>query len=104
MGDPFTWSETPNTPEFYFIWTIITIDAWSWILSILFIGLRFLNFSNSWLQSSKKAILPFYMIHQPVIIIITFFVVQGNINIFIKLPVVVLGSFIILYHSLRTDY
>lgn len=94
IGDPFTWSETPNIPEFYFIWTIVTIDAWSWILSILYIGIRFLNFSNSWLQYSKKAIMPFYVIHQPIIIIIAFFVVQWNTNIFIKLPIVVLGSFI----------
>jgi hypothetical protein len=37
--------------------------------------------------------LPFFVLHQPVIIVIAFFVVQWDASIEVKLPIVVLSSF-----------
>ncbi len=95
LGDPFAWSTMPSTPEYYLVWILVTATTWCWIAFILFIGMRFLDFSNTWLQYWKEAILPFYLVHQPIILIIAFFVVQWNASILIKLPVVVLSSFIV---------
>jgi peptidoglycan/LPS O-acetylase OafA/YrhL len=39
--------------------------------------------------------LPFFILHQPVIIAIAFYVVQWNTGIWIKLPVIVLSSLIV---------
>ena len=39
--------------------------------------------------------MPFFVLHQPVIIVIAFYVVQWHAGIPLKLPVVVLGSFAI---------
>ena len=60
---------------------------------MLFVGMRFLDFSNKWLQYGKVAILPFYVVHQPVIIVTAYFVVQWNVGLLPKLLVVVLGAF-----------
>jgi peptidoglycan/LPS O-acetylase OafA/YrhL len=60
---------------------------------MLFVGMRFLDFSNRWLSYGQEAALPFFVLHQPVIIVIAFFVVQWDVGISIKLPVVVLSSF-----------
>jgi len=57
--------------------------------------MRFLDFSNQWLRYGQEAILPFFVLHQPVIIVIAFFVVQWSAGIWIKLPVVVVGSFLV---------
>jgi peptidoglycan/LPS O-acetylase OafA/YrhL len=95
VGDPFTWSETPSLPEFYLIWALITIVAWCWTIFMLFVGLRFLNFTNKWLQYGQEAILPFFVLHQPVIIVIAFFVVQLEASILIKMLIVVPSSFVV---------
>ncbi len=55
--------------------------------------MRYLDFSNGWLQYGQEAVLPFFMLHQPVIMIIAFFVVQWDAGIPVKLPAVLLGSF-----------
>lgn len=40
-------------------------------------------------------IMPFFLFHQPVIIIIAFYVVQWEASILVKLLTVVLGSFVV---------
>lgn len=87
------WLETPSLPGFYLLWSLITIDGWCWSILALFLGMRLLNFSNAWLRYGQEAVLPFFMAHQPVIIVIAFYVVQWDVSISEKLPVVVLGSF-----------
>jgi hypothetical protein len=59
------------------------------------VGLRWLDFSNRWLRYGQEAILPFFVLHQPVIIVIAFFVVQWPADIAVKLPVVVVSSFVV---------
>jgi len=59
------------------------------------VGMRFLDFTNLWLRYGQEAALPFFVLHQPVIIVIAFFVVQWNAGIWVKLPVVVLSSFVV---------
>jgi peptidoglycan/LPS O-acetylase OafA/YrhL len=60
---------------------------------IFYIGMRFLDFRNEQLEYSREASYPFFFLHQPVIIFIAFFVVQWEVDLLIKLLVVVVGSF-----------
>jgi hypothetical protein len=62
---------------------------------MLFIGMRFLDLTNRWLRYGQEAALPFFVLHQPVIIVIAFFVVQLDASILIKLPVIVISSFLV---------
>ena len=95
FGDPYAWSNTPDIPEFYLVWSLITISAWCWSLSVLCLGMRFLNFSNAWLRYGQEAVLSFFVVHQPVIIVIAFYVVQWNVGIPLKMLTVVLSSFVV---------
>jgi surface polysaccharide O-acyltransferase-like enzyme len=54
----------------------------TWCLLILFINLgsRFLNFKNAFLAYASDAVLPFYILHQTVIIVIGYYVVQWNLD------------------------
>jgi glucan biosynthesis protein C len=88
-----TWSETPGIPQFQLLQLFASIIAVCYSLTMLFVGMHFLDFSNRWLRYGQEAALPFFVLHQPVIIVIAFFVVQWNAGISIKLPVVVLSSF-----------
>ena len=92
LGDPIAWAATPGIPGFYLVWSLVTVNAFCWTVFLLFVGMRFLDFSNKWLEYGKEAVLPFFVVHQPVIIAIAFFVVQWNAGIPLKMLAVVLGS------------
>jgi glucan biosynthesis protein C len=57
--------------------------------------MRFLNFSNRLLNYGQEAIVPFFVVHQPAIIVIAYFVVQWVAALAPKLLVVVVGSFVV---------
>jgi hypothetical protein len=90
-----TWYETPGIPQFHFLQFFISIIAVCYSLTMLFVGMRFLDFTNRWLRYGQEAALPFFVLHQPVIIVIAFFVVQWDATIAVKLPIVVLSSFVV---------
>ncbi len=83
----------PRTLRDFALWTAVTINSWSWTTFMLFVGMRYLDFSNRWLQYGQEAVLPFFLLHQPVILAIAFYVVQWDAGIPVKLATVVLGSF-----------
>lgn len=58
-----------------------TLRSWLFIMAILGFGSRYLNSNNRFLGYANEAVLPFYILHQTIIIIIGFFVVQWSIGI-----------------------
>ncbi len=83
----------PHTLLDFVWWSLVATCGWCWTAFVLSIGMRFLNFSNSLLQYSQTAIVPFFVVHQPVIVVISYFVVQWNLGLPPKMLVVVAGSF-----------
>jgi peptidoglycan/LPS O-acetylase OafA/YrhL len=77
------------------IWSFVSANAWCWSAFMLFVGMRFLDFTNQWLVWGQEAVLPFFLLHQPVIIVIAYYVVQWNLGIFPKLVIVVIGSLLV---------
>jgi glucan biosynthesis protein C len=94
VGVPvWDWLVSPGTLAFYLSWTAWGINSWCWTMVIFSVGMRFLNFSNDQLQYGREASYPFFIVHQPVIIIIAFYAVQWDANLTVKLLAVVIGSF-----------
>jgi glucan biosynthesis protein C len=85
---------SPRTLQDFVLWTMITINGWCWTTFVLYIGMRHLDFGNKWLRYGQEAVLPFFLLHQPVIVAIAFYVVQWDAGIPVKLLTVVLGSFV----------
>jgi glucan biosynthesis protein C len=86
------WMETSGTPGFYLLWTMWAVNGWCWTLFVLDVGIRHLDVTNKWLQYGQETIMPFYLFHQPVIIVLAYYVVQWTTAVLPKLLVVVLGS------------
>jgi glucan biosynthesis protein C len=96
VGMPvMSWNESPENPAFYLLQVLRSAISICFSLTMVFVGMRFLDFSNQWLRYGQEAALPFFVLHQPVIIVIAFFVVLWDTGIGIKLPVVVLSSFLV---------
>jgi hypothetical protein len=57
--------------------------------------MRYLDRDSKVLRYSQVTLLPFFVIHQPVILAVSYFVVQWQAGITIKLLAVILGAFVL---------
>jgi glucan biosynthesis protein C len=73
-------------------WCLISLDGWCWTLFFLFVGMRWLDRAGPALAYGQRAVLPFFVLHQPVIIVLAFYAVQWQVGLVPKLLFVVPGS------------
>ena len=55
-----------------------TLATWSWIIFIVAMGMKYLNRDSKYRQPLNEAVLPFYILHQTVLLLIGYVVVQWN--------------------------
>jgi len=60
---------------------------------MFYVGMRFLDFSNRWTRYGQQAVVPFYLLHQPVIVAIAFYVVQWQTGVTVKWLALITASF-----------
>jgi peptidoglycan/LPS O-acetylase OafA/YrhL len=72
------------TPESAAYLALLAFNAWLWVLAILGYGRRYLNRSNALLAYANEAIYPFYILHQTVIVIIVYYVIQTEDTVLVK--------------------
>jgi peptidoglycan/LPS O-acetylase OafA/YrhL len=89
----YDWMGSPGRPGFYLTWTVWGINSWCWTIFMFYVGMRYLDTTNKWLQYSREATYPIFFVHQPVIIFIAFYAVGWQVHLLIKLLVVLIGSF-----------
>jgi len=68
-------------------------NSWFWIIAIYGIGCRFLSFKNNMLARLREIALPFYIIHQTIIVLFGFFLMSWDVPISIKYSALAAGSF-----------
>lgn len=68
------------------------LNSWCFILAFLGYGSKYLTVNNSLLSYVNQLILPFYILHQTVIITIGFYVVQWDVNITTKYLIISISS------------
>lgn len=95
FGEGAQWVKDPGTAGFYLGWGLVGVNGWCWTLFALWVGMRIFDFRNRWLDRAQELIMPFYVFHQPLIVLFAFFIVQWEIGVLVKLGAIVLGSFII---------
>lgn len=92
-----TWLRHPSYTPGYMLFQILwTLDTWAWLVFILGMGIRFLNFRSEKLSYANEAVLPFYVLHQPIILGVGFFVVRWQVSIPVKYVIIATSSFVII--------
>jgi glucan biosynthesis protein C len=89
------WVEDSRSLGFYLGWGLVGVNGWCWTLFALWFGMRFLDFRNRWLDRGQELIVPFYVFHQPPIVVLAFFAVQWQVGLLVQLAVIVLGSLVV---------
>ncbi|MEQ9304254.1 MAG: acyltransferase [Marinoscillum sp.] len=89
----------------YMYLLLLAANGWLWLLSALGYGKTYLNKSHKILPYANRAIYPFYILHQTVIIVIGFYVIQTEESILAKYVFVsslsLIGSLVIYEFLIR---
>lgn len=72
------------------------LSSWCCVLAILGMGMQRLNFSTPLLSCANEAVLPFYILHQTVLLSVGYFVVQWPIPDLLKWAIILVASFTII--------
>lgn len=68
-------------------------NSWCWILVCVGFGRRYLNRSSPLLQRANEAVYPFYILHQTVLIVIGYYILQWPASNAAKFLLISLGTF-----------
>jgi len=79
--------------EYIGISTIWALNGWCWVVAILGYGRKHLSFNNKFLQVSNELVLPFYILHQAIIVAVSFYVVRLDLMVIEKYLLILLASF-----------
>jgi peptidoglycan/LPS O-acetylase OafA/YrhL len=74
----------PGLPVYSLVMALASLLSWTSILAILGYGMRYLTADHRVLSYANEAVLPFYVLHQPVILILGYFVIALPLPIVAK--------------------
>ena len=84
-GPGSAWEFSPSYTVGSLLYQLVySINTWAWLVFVLSCGIRWLNRNSKVLGPANEAVLPFYVLQQPVIIVIAFYVVQWPMAILPK--------------------
>jgi glucan biosynthesis protein C len=96
VGEPAgTSSGSGSGIEAYYVVvsTVWALNGWCWVTAILGFARKRLSFNHKYLKVSNELVLPFYVLHQSVIVAVAFYVVGLDLIVIEKYLLVMLASF-----------
>jgi len=87
-SDPFSISG-----PYLIVSTIWALNGWCWVTAILGFGSKYLSFNHRLLSVSNELVLPFYVLHQSVIVAVAYYAVALNLPVIAKYLLIVLAAF-----------
>lgn len=79
------WEGTPGySLKFELSQFLLTIVAWSWMLFALYFGMRLLDISSRLITYLNEAILPFYVLHYLMIVVVFYFITPLDLAVAVK--------------------
>ncbi|MHA1200360.1 MAG: acyltransferase family protein [Candidatus Heimdallarchaeaceae archaeon] len=91
LQDSFVLSETMAQVIF---WILGTIYSWCMLLLLLAFGSKFLDRNNKARKFLNELVLPFYIMHQTIIVVLGFFIVQLDMHFLAKFVILLSSAFV----------
>jgi len=82
----------PELAAFSLFWTL---DVYVWNVAVLYVGIRWLNSPNRLLDFAKESLVPFYVIHHPVVLTLASFIVVWQLDLWPKFAIIVVLAYAI---------
>jgi len=83
------WSRVPRELLMSFLRGIL---CWSWLVAICGFAGRYLRFSNGFLKYANEAVLPFYILHQAVILCVGFYILRLRTHLWLEYLIIAIIS------------
>ncbi|MEL6536148.1 MAG: acyltransferase family protein [Bacteroidota bacterium] len=87
-----TWSVPSHSIPYLGVLLVKNINCLVWVLGWVALAKRWLNVDHPWRHDLNQGILPFYMLHQTVIVAVGFFVVQHPMSLWVKFGLILVLS------------
>lgn len=85
-----------NTPLDVIEWDLLEmIMKWSWVAALIGLARHHLNFKNDFLGYGNGIVYPFFILHQTVIIIIGYYMIDWGMNGALEFISIVIGTFVL---------
>ncbi|MDG1021915.1 MAG: acyltransferase [Emcibacteraceae bacterium] len=85
-----------ETPLDFINWDLLEVLLkWSWIAAIIGFAKRYLNFTNNTLRYFGSIVYPLYILHQTVMIVIGYYIIDWGFSALIEYIMIALGTFAI---------
>jgi len=85
-----------GTPLYAIGFGMAGFSSWCWILAFFGLAMRYLDYRKPVLEYANEAVLPFYILHQSVLICVGYFIVQWPIPDIFKWAAILVTSFAII--------
>jgi surface polysaccharide O-acyltransferase-like enzyme len=85
-----------GTDYYKLFFALFSLFSWCFVLAILGFGMEHLTVNTPFLRYANEAVLPFYILHQTVIISVGFFVIRWPIPDLVKFAIIAASSFAII--------
>lgn len=72
------------------------LNSWLWLVAVLGFGTKYLRFNNTFLKYANAAVLPFYILHQTMIVIMGFWIAGWDASVMLKYLIISTLSFIVI--------
>jgi hypothetical protein len=80
-GVLISWDNLTSYTTGYVLYQMLrSMTTWSLMVFILYFGMRFRNSGNNAIDYANEAVLPFYVLHHPVIVVIAFYTIPWGIS------------------------
>ena len=70
-----------------------SLDIWAWLLAVLYLGLRWLDRPHPLVTYARESVLPFYVLHHPVVLTVASFAVTWDLAVWPKFFLMVVLAF-----------
>ncbi len=95
LGYAETWEIQPAFSGGYALYQVLrSLNTWLWVIFFLGIGARHLEFNHPFLRYGREALLPFYILHQVVIVLLAFALFRWHPSILVKFLALSTGAFL----------
>ncbi|MDO6470929.1 acyltransferase family protein [Maribacter sp. 1_MG-2023] len=70
-------------------------NLWSWVLTLFGFSATYLNRKSNLLSYANEAVYPFYILHQTIMIVIGYYLIELDWSLAVKSSIMILGTFIL---------
>jgi len=95
------WENWIEKPQTYIYNYLLNFNSWMWVFTCLGYGRKYLNRESFLLSYANTAVYPFYILHQTIIVIVGYYVVQTDDEVLLKFGFMIVVCFwicILIYH------